>query len=168
MEVVVFRTGCPVLAVLSALLAAPASRGDSFAIDLKVQGGKASQVVHAQPARGAKPKTRAVFKVKAGGRITVHWTLTRTDPKVAVKNVLVHFFVDREAKTGQRAVPRLVKGVVLESALTMDFNPKDKTQGEFQFTIRQSGSYLVRLETIGATAKDGREHFAALDLEVRH
>jgi hypothetical protein len=57
--------------------------------------------------------------------------------------------------------------VAAESALTMDFNPKDATRGELSFTLERPGFYLLRLETIGAAVgADGQEYFAALDLEV--
>ena len=65
-------------------------------------------------------------------------------------------------------MPKLDKGVIAESALSMDFGPKDKSEGELSFTIDKPGCYLLRLETIGATAGPaGHEDFAALDVEVR-
>ena len=50
----------------------------------------------------------------------------------------------------------------------MDFGPKDKNEGELSFIIDDPGCYLLRLETIGATAgRAGHENFAALDVKVR-
>ena len=55
-----------------------------------------------------------------------------------------------------------------ETALTMDFQPKDQTKGELTFTLDQPGLYLLHLETIGAAVgAEGHEHFAALDLSVQ-
>ena len=69
---------------------------------------------------------------------------------------------------GQAALPDLNKDVAAESALTMDFKPKDKTEGELTFTIEAAGNYLLRLETVKtAVGDDGHEHFAALDIVVK-
>jgi hypothetical protein len=159
------------MAVLSLLLCnvVGTARADHFTIDLGVQAGKVSQTAHAEMAAiGVKPKERAILEVKAGERISVKWALASAAPKETVKDVTVHFFVVKEEKAGQQIVPKLDRDVIAESALTMDFKPKDKTKGELSFTIEKAGAYLLRLETIGAAAgTDGHEHFAALDLVVR-
>src|SRR5713101_3196862 len=104
------------------------ARADHFAIDLKVQAGKESKTAQAETAAlGSKAKKRAVLNAKVGDRITVKWTMTNSDAKTAVKNVLVHFFAVKLEEIGQKTTPKLDKGVVAESALVMDFNPKDKT-----------------------------------------
>ena len=54
------------------------------------------------------------------------------------------------SQLGQRNVPKLNMGVAAESALTMDFAPKDATRGALSFTIERPGFYLLRLETRGA------------------
>ena len=162
------RLLAPVPAVLVGLGALPAAWAGPFTIDLKAQAGKASQTAHAETLTrklGTKPKPRGVLEVKAGERVTVRWTLGQGNPKDTAKDILVHFFVVKEAKAGQQAVPKLDQGVVVESALTMDFQPSDKTEGELTFVIAKPGPYLLRLETIGAAmAINGRESFAALDL----
>jgi hypothetical protein len=157
------------LAALGALLPAAAVAAEPFAIDLTVRAGKGSQTAHAESAaRLATPKARAALEVKAGERLTVHWTMSGTDPKGTIKDVTVHFFAVKEEKANQQSVPKLDKGVVAESALSMDFGPKDKNEGELTFIIDKPGCYLLRLETIGATAAPaGHEDFAALDVKVR-
>lgn len=160
-----------VLAVLVGIGALPAAWAGPFTIDLKAQAGKANQTAHAETlARrpGTKPKPRGVLEVKAGERVTIRWALRHADPKDTAKDILVHFFVVKEAKAGQPAVPKLDQGVVVDSALTMDFRPSDKTEGELTLMIAEPGPYLLRLETIGAAMGiDGREYFAALDLVAR-
>jgi hypothetical protein len=70
-------------------------------------------------------------------------------------------------KVGQTTVPKLNRGVAAESALTMDFRPKESTHGELTFRIDTPGVYLVRVETIGAAVGlEGHEHFATLDVVV--
>jgi hypothetical protein len=159
-----------VAAVLLGLLSwTAAARADHFAIELEARAGKESKTAHTEAvALGATPKPRPVLEVKAGERVTVKWTLRCTDPKETYKDVVVHFFAVKEEKTGQQAVPKLDRDVTAESALTMDFKPKDANDGELSLTIDRPGSYLLRVETIGAAVGlEGHEHFAALDLVVR-
>jgi hypothetical protein len=157
------------LAALGGLLTSAAYAAEPFAIDLTARSGKASETAHAESAAArAKPQERHILRIKAGERITVQWKLSSTDPKATTKDVTVHFFVVREEKAGQQTVPKLDKNVVVESALTMDFGPKDKNESELSFTIDKPGCYLLRLETIGALAGPaGHEDFAALDVEAR-
>jgi hypothetical protein len=157
------------LAVFGALLPTAAVAAEPFAIDFTVRAGKASQAAHAESAaRLATPQGRATLEVKAGERLTIRWKLSSSDPKETLKDVTVHFFAVKEQKANQPSVPKLDKGVVAESALSMDFGPKDKSEGELSFTLDKPGCYLLRLETIGAIAGPaGHEDFAALDVKVR-
>jgi len=154
--------------LLSGFFSVPA-RADHFTIDLEVKAGGASKTVKAdRAALGVKAKEREALTAKAGATMTVKWTVTSTAKTGVVKDVLVHFFVVRQEKLGQASVPKLDKDVAAESALTMDFKPKDKATGELSFTIAAPGIYLLRLETIGAASgADGHEHFAALDLVIK-
>jgi hypothetical protein len=137
-----------------------------FTIELKAQAGAESKTASAEVATlGVAPKQREVLRAKVGTRINVSWTLANADAAKTVKDVLVHFVAVKQEKLGQRNVPKLNKGVVAESALRMDFAPKDQTRGALSFTIEQPGAYLLRLETGGAGA-EGEEYFAALDLLV--
>ena len=156
------------LATFGCLLPSAAAT-EPFAIDLDVRSGKASKTAHAQSASlDAKLGERDVLEVKAGDRLTVKWRLSSTGPRTTIKNVTVHFFAVKEQRVGQRGVPKLNRDVVAETALSMDFGPKDKNEGTLHFTIDAPGCYLFRLETIGATASPaGHEDFAALDVKVR-
>ncbi len=162
------RAVCFTLVLAGCLAASAEAWADPLVISLEAKAGKAKAVRGTGAAHGGKPRARAVLDVKAGGRVTVTWTLRNADPKAAFKDVLVHFFAVREKEIGQAAVPRLDRGVIVESALTVDLNPKDRTQGEIDFVVEKPGSYLVRLETIGAAAVRGApEYSAALDLRVK-
>jgi hypothetical protein len=157
------------LIVVGWLLTSRGAQAQEFAIDLEARAGKVSKTAHAEVAApGVKPKERGILAVTAGDKITVQWTLRNADAKATFKDVLVHFVAVGEAKAGQPAMPKLDKDVAVESALTMDFKPKDATKGELSFTLDQPGSYLLRLETIGAAAgPQGHEYFAALDVVVK-
>jgi hypothetical protein len=144
------------------------ARADHFAIDLEVKAAKVSKTARTDTvAVGVKPKPRGILEAQAGKTIEAKWTITSTAGKDTAKDVLVHFFVVKIDKAGQQTVPKLDKDVPAESALTMDFKPKDKAEGELSFTIDKPGTYLIRLETIGSAGKDGHEHFAALDLVIK-
>jgi hypothetical protein len=165
-----FRAPLLTCSVLSCLFAT-AAHADYLKIDLELKAGKATKKAKGEHAAiGVKPKERGVFEVKSGQTVTVTWTVASTakKDKETVKDVTIHFFVVKEEKVGQTTVPKLDKDVPVESALTMDFKPKDRNDGELTFTIDTPGAYLLRLESIGAAVgKDGHEHFAALDLVVK-
>jgi hypothetical protein len=156
--------------VLLLFLSAPLpARASHFTIDLTARADKLARTAHAEMAGpGRKPKARPFLEIKAGQRLVVHWDLRNADPRATSKNVVVHFVAVKVEAPGQAAVPRRDKDVVAESALTMDFRPGDHTEGELSFTLDRPGTYLLRLETIGAAAgPEGHEHFAALDVSVR-
>jgi hypothetical protein len=145
------------------------ARADTFAIDLTVQAGKTTNTVHpASTDLSIKPKARTIVRAKRGEPIAVTWTVTNTEPKTTYKDVLVHLFVVKEEMLGQPTVPKLDKDVVVETALTMDFKPKEKATGSLMIPTIRRGYYLLRLETIGAAnGADGRDCYAALDLEIK-
>ncbi|HLN28030.1 MAG TPA: hypothetical protein VK395_09805 [Gemmataceae bacterium] len=157
------------VSVLSGLLAANCCRAEHFAIDLEVKSSKETKIAHAEVADlAAKPKPRLVLAGEVGKPVRVHWTIMSTAKTGETKNVTVHFFAVRQAQVGQAAIPKLDKDVAAESALVMDFQPKDKARGEIEFQIDKPGAYLVRLETMGAANEtDNHEHFAALDLLIK-
>src|SRR5437899_5058650 len=158
---------CICHAVLLLTLIVRPARADHFAIDLEARSGAAKRTAKTETAALAeKSKARAVLEAKAGKPITVKWAVTSTAKNGMVKDALIHFFVVKEEKVGQVALPKLDKQVTVESALTMDFKPKDKTEAELSFTIDTPGSYLLRLETRDSAGKEGHEHYAAMDLVV--
>ncbi len=154
------------------------ARADQFTIDLEVKGPKAGRTVHAEKAGpadlsalGTKPKPREVLEVKAGDRITIKWTLTSNTSKETIKDVLVHFYAVKINKAGDPPPPKLDKDVLLESALTMDFKPKDKNESELSLQIDKQGIYLLRLEPLkskrGGADADDQECFATLEVIAR-
>ena len=155
--------------VSGALLGSGPAHGHPFTVRLEAEAGKISKKAETQTtALGAKPKTRDVLTLARGERVRIKWNLKNSDAKATFKDVIVHCFVVKEAKTGQREVPKLNKDVALETVNVMDFKPGESTEGELDFVLDRPGSYLLRLETVGAASADNlHEYFAALDLEVR-
>jgi hypothetical protein len=158
------------LILLTALAGPAGAWAGQFTIKLEVTAGKTRGTAHAEAVlRGEKPKPRGVLDVKAGTTVRVKWVLRNADAKATFKDVLVHFFVVAEKELGQTTVPKLdPKLVVVETAQTADFKPKDQARGELSFVVGKAGSYLLRLETIGVAAtREDNEYFAAMDLRVK-
>ena len=140
-----------------------------FAIDLHVKLAKQTKkIAGGEITIGSRPKSRAVIEGMAGKDLTVSWSVRNSSKLTMFKDVTVHFFAVKIGKAGQQEVPRLDKNVPAESALSMDFKPKDKSEGELTFAIEKPGTYLLRIETLGA-AQGGKiqEYFAALDLVIK-
>jgi hypothetical protein len=153
-----------IVLVWSVAVHAPAAlRADDFSIDLKAQAGKEAKIVEAKFPAVPKKAERQILSVAANTSVTVKWTARKTDQGAVAKDVLVHFFVVKEDRPDQQEVPKLTKGVIAESALTMDFKSQDKAEGEIAFTIPNAGCYLIRLELKGGGVGGV---FAALDLLV--
>ncbi len=155
-----------VCVVLVAGLLPPAqARAADFAINLELSAGKESKKAQTSSEPGVdKTKPRPVLTVQAGKLIRAQWQVIRTAKNGDAKDVLIHFFVVRQAQVGQESVPKLDKDVAAENAMTMDFQPQDKARGELEFRIDRPGAYLVRAETRDADGK--QEFFAALDLVI--
>ena len=145
-----------------------AADAEPFTIALEVRSGKASKTAHAESAApDLTAQERGVLEVKAGDRVTVKWKMNATDPAAKFENVTVHFFAVKEEALGQKAKPKLDKGVVAESAVTLDFGSGAKSEVELNFTIDDPGFYLLRVETIGAVAAlADHDDFAAIDVKV--
>lgn len=116
------------------------------------------------PDSGKNP--RPVLTVKAGDKIRINWLFTNVYPHKTLENVVVHFYIAREDKKGQKELPNLAvaDNVVLESAFDMDFKPGTKAGQRHTLKIDQPGVYLIRLET--KETKSDHEHFSAIDLVV--
>jgi|HubBroStandDraft_6_1064221.scaffolds.fasta_scaffold212289_2 hypothetical protein len=136
-------------------------------LDLKSDGHETrTERTEESPARSRK-QTRPVMEIGQNVPIVLSWHAENTDKSDAYEDVLMHFFVVEEKRVGQADVPKLSAGVVYEGALTMDFRPHDKTDWRMTLKIPDTGTYLVRVETIGMAAKHGHEHFAAIDLVIK-
>lgn len=147
------------------------ARAGGLAMSLHVSQGKrkaATKTTRVQPSLKKKRQPRIVFRAEAGKRLKVKWKALNESKTSTHKDVLVHFYVVPEKKAGQPKVPPLGKDdVEHEGAVTLDFKPGDKAEGEFTATIAKAGSYLVRVETIGLSGREGREFYAALDVVLK-
>jgi hypothetical protein len=148
-------------------LGAPLHGRDEFALEVTATVSPGGQSAKARADRlESRSQLRPVLKLKRSQPITVKWIVTCTAPQANYKDLLIHLFVVKEQSAGQRAIPKLDKDVAAESALTMDFRPKDKARGEMHLRLESGGAYLLRLETVGAIGSANHEFSAALDLVV--
>jgi hypothetical protein len=153
------------LTPLALLLVTPLARAEHAKIQLDVSASGSQQtafVDQTPPASGKNP--RPVLKVKAGDPIRVNWVLTNVYPHKTLANVVVHFYIAREKKVGQKDLPELTEDVVQESAFEMDFKPGAKAGQRNTIRIDRPGVYLVRVET--RQTQSDHEHFSAVDLVV--
>jgi hypothetical protein len=107
---------------------------------------------------------RPQFKAKAGEPLILQFILTNTYPHGEKKDVRVRYFVVRENKLKQKTVPDLREGVVTQGRFTLNYKPKCRVGARQSFTIKEPGSYLLRVQT--ENTDSDHEHFSAIDILV--
>ncbi len=110
---------------------------------------------------------RPVLKVKPGDPIKIAWNVKNSSPHGALKNVSLHFFIVRQANTGQKPVPDAAGlAGVFDSSFTTDMAIGAVSSGALKLKLSDPGSYLIRLQSEGTHEDAGHEHFSAIDVEV--
>lgn len=132
-------------------------------LDVVAPGGQQTAFVDQTPPPSGK-NPRPVLRAKAGEPIRVNWMLTNAYPHTTLANVVVHFFIAREAKVGQKELPDPNGDFVVESAFEMDFKPGAKAGQKNTLRIDEPGVYLIRVET--RQTNSDHEHFSAIDLVI--
>lgn len=115
------------------------------------------------PAIGKTP--RPVLEVKAGEPVRVQWFFQNVYPNKTLENVVVHFYVAKADKVGQKELPDTSGEVEIETAFDMDFKPGAKAGARSRFVIDKPGVYMMRVESI--QTQSDHEHFSAIDLVVK-
>jgi len=166
-----FRLAVAGAAVLAAFLALNtlSARAEHFDIILRVNSGEKqaqSSMDSTPPIGGVNP--RPVLKVKAGDQIKVDWRVKNSSPHGTLRNVTTHFFIVRQAKTGQKPVPDPAGNAgIFDTSVTTDLKLGAIATGVVKIRISDPGSYLVRLQSEGTHDEAGHEHFSAIDVEVQ-
>jgi hypothetical protein len=157
------------MTILTAFLVASSSgslaRGEHAKINLEVSTARenvTASVDQTPPEWGKNP--RPVLKAKVNEPIRIQVLLTNVYPHKTLENVVVHFYIAKEGKVGQKELPDLKGDVVIETAFDMDFKPGGKAGQRSTVKIDKAGVYLVRIET--RNTQSDHEHFAAIDLVV--
>jgi hypothetical protein len=157
------------ITVLSAIaittIANTSARGEHAKINLEVSSAGETATAHVDqtpPDSGKNP--RPVLKTKVNEPIRIQCTLTNVYPHKTLENAVVHFYVAKQSKVGQKELPDLKGDVVLETAFDLDFKPGAKAGQRSTLKIDTPGVYLIRIET--RNTQSDHEHFAAVDLIV--
>jgi len=130
---------------------------NDFSINLKVQSGGREQT--AMSGQSVAPPT---FTAKAKEVVWVQWSVTNGAAGTALSDITLHVFMD----DGRAAAPKPGPKALYESALIQDFEAGVKSSGEFRMPMPEAGTYLVRVETIGAAKKLGKEVAAVMQVSV--
>jgi hypothetical protein len=130
---------------------------NDFSINLKVQSGGREQT--AMSGQSVAPPT---FTAKAKEVVWVQWSVTNGAAGTALSDITLHVFMD----DGRAAAPKPGPKALYESALIQDFEAGVKSSGEFRMPMPEAGTYLVRVETIGAAKKLGKEVAAVMRVSV--
>jgi hypothetical protein len=132
---------------------------NDFTINLKLQSGGREQT--AISGQSATPPT---FTAKAKEVVWVQWTAANGVAGTPLSDITLHVFMDRG--DARAAAPKPGAKALYESALIQDFEAGVKSSGEFRMPITEAGTYLVRVETIGAARKLGKEVAAVMQVSV--
>jgi hypothetical protein len=152
-------------AMALASMTSTAVRAEHAKITLEVSTGRETVtafVDQTPPESGKNP--RPILKAKVNEPIRIKYVLTNVYPHKLLENVVVHFFIARQDKVGQKELPDLKGDVVMESAFDMDFKPGTKAGQRSTVKIDTPGVYLIRLET--RNTQSDHEHFSAIDLVI--
>ena len=133
-------------------------------LTIESQGKQVTSFVDQTPPEIGK-SPRPVLEVKAGEPIRVQWFFQNVYPNKTLKDVVMHFYVARSEKVGQKDLPDTTGDVELETAFDMDFKPGAKAGARTRFVIDKPGVYMVRVES--RQTQSDHEHFAAIDLVVK-
>jgi len=132
---------------------------NDFSINLKVQsGGREQTAISGQPA--APP----AFTAKAKEVVWVQWSVANGTAGTPLSDITLHIFMDHG--DARAAAPKPGAKALYESALIQDFEAGAKSSGEFRMPMPEAGTYLVRVETIGAAKKLGKEVAAVMQVSV--
>jgi hypothetical protein len=157
------RTGLIVIAAGWIWVSSAQAEHAKIQLEVSTPRDQVSAFVDQTPPEWGK-NPRQVLKAKTNEPIRIQYTLTNVYPHKTLENVVVHFFVVRQQKPGQKELPDLKGDVVLESAFDMDFKPGGKAGQRTTLKIDTPGAYLIRVES--RNTQSDHEHFSAIDLVV--
>ena len=134
----------------------PCAAEDLFIMELSARGDARQQTAHGQPVSSLATRSpHPVLAVKSGTRLRIQWSIVNQEKTGTIPDVTVHLLLDRDQKDA-----------AYESALVMDFAAQAKSSADFTIEAPAPGTYLLRLETIGAAKSHGHEHATVMDVKV--
>ena len=114
---------------------------------------------HQDTVRASDRRNGAKLALKTGDSLNVQWSVLNPDKGGSIPDVTLHLSLNRNAKSDA--------DTIYESAFVMDFEPGSKGSAELLIQVPSAGSYVLKIETIGAAAKLGREYSATIDVKVQ-
>jgi type VI protein secretion system component VasK len=141
------------MALLAACLSSSAAEKD-FTVELQARGPG-----HQDSVRANNSRSGATLALKTGESLNVQWSVLNPDKGGSVPDVTLHLSLNRTAKSDA--------DTIYESALVMNFEPGSKGSAELLIQAPSAGDYVLKIETIGAAAKLGREYSAAIDVKIQ-
>ena len=162
----------PFVALLTLICLGVPARAEHANIDLRIirpdptTGSNKEEVTATalQEPPGETVNQRPQIKVKTNEPLALQFILKNTYPHGEKKDVIVRYFVVRESKPRQKAVPDLRDGVVTQGRFTLNYKPKCRVGALQKFTIKEPGAYLLRVQT--ENTDSDHEHFSAIDILV--
>lgn len=155
-------------AIFSLLLALlpSAARAEHFDIKLTATApdgtSKEAFADQTPPIGGLNP--RPVLRARAGDTIAFQFMMTNVYAHESARNAGIRFYIVREPKLGQKAVPPL-ENLTAEGSFTFNLKPRAKIGAKERVVMPLPGIYLLRVESL-RTQRD-HEHFSAIDLEIQ-
>jgi hypothetical protein len=146
-------TGSASIALLAACLSCSAAEKD-FTVELE-----ARTAGHQDTVRASDRRNGPTLALKTGDSLNVQWSVLNPDKGGSIPDVTLHLSLNRNAKSDA--------DTIYESAFVMDFEPGSKGSAELLIQVPSAGSYVLKIETIGAAAKLGREYSATIDVKVQ-
>lgn len=133
----------------------------SLALTVRTAAGE----VKAQTSPTQKPAPeRAQIAVKAGEKPQIRWQVKNVDPKLAIRNVVVHFLVHKQGQPGEALPAGPRKGSWMDSVMGTDISVKQAVSGSSATQIWNPGCYLVELELMDDQGK--RRNYCLLEMTV--
>ena len=156
------------LAVVLVLLASTTPLGaadDAFVIELSARADGAQRPVVSRSAGSATQK-RLTVPALPRRKLEIKWSVATASGAKAVPDVTVHVFLERASAAGPANAPKASANALYDSAVGVDFVAGSRSAGQISIELPDAGDYVLRVETIGAAAKVGRDQAAAIDLKV--
>lgn len=130
---------------------------------LTVKGAAGEAKAQTSPTQ-ALPMERAQVVVKAGEKPQIRWQVKNVHPKLAIRNVVVHFLVHKQAQPGEALPAGPRKGSWMDSVMGTDISVKQAVSGSSATPIWDPGCYLVELELMDDQGK--RRNYCLLEMTV--
>ena len=107
---------------------------------------------------GAGPNL-TTLPAKTGESLVVQCAVLNPEKGTSIPDVTVHVSLTPSGKT--------LADAIYESALVMVFAPGSHSSADLLIQAPSAGDYVLRVETIGATVKLGKEYFATMGVKVQ-